>query len=179
MPDLDPDLRRRLERGEVETSAAEGRDGKKNARARALIGAPPDRVWDVITDYEGYKDFMPLTTVSRVDRREGDSVWFYTELDFKVKTIRYTIKLDLDRRPAEGRWHVDWTLIDGNLGSNEGSWHLEPYGDKADETFATYTVYIAPGFYVPGFVLSKLTQGSLPQLIDAVRTRVGDARYRR
>jgi ribosome-associated toxin RatA of RatAB toxin-antitoxin module len=173
MPIEDPALRSRLERGEVVTELTDGPGGRRDARARALIAAPPEKVWEGITDYARYKEFMPFTTVSDVRRREGDTVWFYTELSFPLKTINYEIKLKLDKP----RWRVDWTLVDGNIKSNEGSWQLEPHAD-GKETYAVYTVFVAAGFAIPGFVMSKLTQGSLPELLKVVRKRAGDTKYR-
>lgn len=173
MPIDDPTLRAKLERGEIVTELTDGAGGRRDARARALIAGPPEKVWSAITDYERYKEFMPLTTVSQIKRREGDTVWFYTELSFPLKTIRYEIKLKLDKP----KWRVDWTLVEGDLKSNEGSWQLEPYGPDGKETYAVYTVYVAPGFSIPGFIMNKITQGSLPQLMTAVRKQAGDYKY--
>jgi ribosome-associated toxin RatA of RatAB toxin-antitoxin module len=172
MPIDDPALRARLERGEIVTELTAGQGGRKDARARALLAAPPEKVWAAITDYEHYKDFMPFTTVSQVKKREGDTVWFYTELSFPLKTIKYEIKLKLDK----ARWRVDWTLVDGNIKSNEGGWQLEPYG--TGETFAIYTCYVSTGFSIPSFVENKITQGSLPQILAVTRKQVGDTKYR-
>lgn len=168
---IDERLRAKLEKGEIELEATDGPGGRRDARARALIAAPPARIWAVITDYDHYRDFMPLTTVSEVKKREGNQVLFYTELSTPVKTICYTIRLTLD----EAKGAVDWTLVDGNLKSNEGSWRLEPYG--AGETYVVYTCFVAPGFPIPGFLLNKITQGTMPDLIAAVRKRVGDQKY--
>lgn len=168
---IDERLRAKLERGSVETEATDGSGGKRGARARALVAAPPERVWEAITDYAHYKDFMPYTTVSEVRRREGDTVWFYSELAFPMYTIRYEIKLVL----RKSEWAVEWTLVEGNLKTNEGSWKLEPHG--ADETYVVYACAITPGFAVLGYLFNKLTQGSLPALIGALRKRVGDRRY--
>jgi ribosome-associated toxin RatA of RatAB toxin-antitoxin module len=172
MPIDDLALRSKLERGDVVTELTDGPGGRRDARARALIAAPVEKVFSVVTDYERYKEFMPLTTVSEIRRREGDTVWFYTELKFPLKTINYEIKIKLDKV----RWRTDWTLVDGNLKSNEGSWQLEAH-DGGTETYATYTVFIAPGFAIPGFIMSKLMQGSLPDLLKVVRTRAGDRKY--
>jgi ribosome-associated toxin RatA of RatAB toxin-antitoxin module len=165
--------RPRLERGEILTDATDGPGGRRDARARALLAAPVERVWDAVTDYDHYRDFMPFTTVSQVRRREGNTVWFYTELDLTVRTIKYEIKLVLDKP----RWTVDWTLVEGNLKSNEGSWRLEAAGEG--ETFATYTAFIGISLWLPAAVVNKFTQGSLPQLLNAVRKRIGDAKYLR
>jgi ribosome-associated toxin RatA of RatAB toxin-antitoxin module len=164
-------VRKKLERGDVDTEAFDGADGRRGARARALIAASPERIWDAITDYPHYKDFMPFTTASEIRRRDGDTVWFYTELAFPMYKIQYEIKLELKK----AAWTAEWTLVSGNLKTNDGSWRLEPHG--ASESYVVYTVSITPGFPVLGYLFNKLTQGSLPTLIGAVRKRVGDTRY--
>jgi ribosome-associated toxin RatA of RatAB toxin-antitoxin module len=174
MPIEDPALRSRLERGEIVTELTDGPGGRRDAVARALIAAPAEKIWAAITDYDRYKEFMPLTTVSRVKKREGDTVWFYTELSFPLKTIRYEIKLKLDKP----RWRVNWTLVEGDLKSNEGGWQLEPYGPDGQETYVVYTAFIQAGFAVPGFIMNKITQGTLPQIIGVVRKETGDRKYR-
>jgi len=171
MPIDDYDLKDRLETGEIVTELTDGPGGRKDARAKVLIAATPEKVWAAITDFENYKEFMPLTTVSRVKKREGNDVWFYSELNLTLKTINYEIKLTLDK-PA---WKIDWTLVEGNIKANDGGWLLEPYGDG--ETYAEYKAFVAVGFSVPSFIGNKITQGSLPQILGAVRKRVGDWKY--
>jgi ribosome-associated toxin RatA of RatAB toxin-antitoxin module len=172
MPIDDPALRARLESGEIITELTEGPGGRKDARAKVLIAAPPEKVWEAITDFEHYKEFMPLTSESYVKRREGSDVWFYTEISVPLKTIRYEIKLHLDK-PA---WKMDWTYVEGDLRSNEGGWQLEPYAGGS-ETYALYRAFVSISFSVPGFIANRITQGSLPQILAAVRKRVGDWKY--
>lgn len=170
---IDDGLRRKLERGQVHTEGSKHPQGHRGAVGKALIGAPMDKVMEAIADFEHYDEFMPHTTVAEVERREGDELWFRTALDFKVKTVGYTLHVKLD---PEGRG-LSWTLAAGDLSFNDGRWELEPYGPDQQQTFATYTAYVNPGFYVPGFMLGKLTEGSLPAVMKAVRKRVGDTRY--
>jgi ribosome-associated toxin RatA of RatAB toxin-antitoxin module len=177
---IDPAHRPRLERGEVITTTEEGREGRNNAKCFALIGTPPERVWDAITDYDRYKEFMPYTTESRVVSRAAEKAGTPEEvvfssalgfsLGFTTRTIRYTIRLKLDKP----KWRIDWTLVEGDVKHNDGGWQLEQAGS---DTYVVYWAYVAPGFPVPGFILSKLTQGSLVSIIDAVRKRIGDWKY--
>jgi ribosome-associated toxin RatA of RatAB toxin-antitoxin module len=171
MPSLDARTWRLLERGDVVTEARDTASGRRDAVAYGLFSAAPDDVFAAVTDYERYKDFMPFTTVSEVRRREDDTVWFYTELGFPLKTITYEIRVKLD---AEQR-KASWTLVRGDLKANDGSWHIEPYQAGS---LATYSLHLVPGFPIPGFILKKLTRSSLPQLLNAVRTRLGETRYR-
>lgn len=168
---LDPALRARLERGEIVTERSTNERGLRGAIGRALIAAPPDRVFEVIADFEHYDRFMPYTVLAVVERRQGDELWFRTALDFRLKRVSYTLHVRLDPQ----RRGLDWTLAGGDLRANEGGWRLEPWG--SDESFVTYTAYVDPGFPLPGFMVAKLTESSLPEVIRAVRRRVGDRKY--
>lgn len=168
----DERLLRRLERGEVVTETARHPRGYRGAIGRAIIDAPMAKVFEAISDFEHYNEFMPHTTLAEVIRREGNELWFRTALDFKVKRVTYVLHVTLD---PDGRG-LRWTLAEGDLAFNEGGWELEPYGPDGSRTYVTYTAYVDPGFYVPGFMLAKLTEGSLPAVINAVRKRVGASR---
>ncbi len=164
---LDDATRSRLERGDVITSLTDV-NGHKRAQALALISAPVDAVWEAITDYDEYKNFMPHTKESKVLSRKKNEVLFHTELEFPIKEIWYDILLTLDKK----NHHVDWVMKEGSIRSNEGSWDLKKYDGDRKRTFATYTLATDPGFFVPKFLLEKATQGSLPLIIQSVRKRV-------
>ncbi len=163
--ELDAAARAKLERGDVLTSFTEV-GGHKRAQAQAVIRASVDDVWEAITDYDDYKNFMPHTRESKVLSRKKNEVLFHTELEFPIKRIWYDILLTLDKKSHR----VDWTLKDGSIKHNEGSWALQKH-EKA-HTLATYTLATDPGFYIPKFLLEKATQGTLPLVIEAVRKRV-------
>ncbi len=172
MSEIVPDpLRARLASGEVVVESGEGAGGRREARARALIAAPIEKVWEAITDYDRYKEFMPFTTASEVRRRDGDRILFYSELAVPLKKIWYEIEIEIDRP----RWRTRWRRVDGTLKANDGSWQLEPRG--TGETAALYTVHVELGIWVPGFLLDRFTGAGLAQLMRAVRRRAGDRKY--
>lgn len=156
--------RRRLEAGELLVTS-ERKSDRARAQAIGLVDAPPDVVWDVITDYDGYREFMPMTVESRVERVDGNAVDLFMELKVLVKRIRYRIRLVLD--PAART--VDWEKIDGDLKGNDGSWRLAAY--ESGRTLATYSVRLEIGFFVPAVIADRLTKGSFPALFKAVRER--------
>ena len=149
--------------GLVIRSETEGQRGR--ATALGVVQAPVEAVWDAVTDYDGYVEFMPQVVESRVDRVEDGAVTVTNVLKILVKRIRYTIRLELDR----ARHRVEWRQLEGDLKANEGSWALEPFGDG--RTLATYSVRIEVGFLVPQGVVDRLTRGSFGQLFQAIRDR--------
>ncbi|MBI3270559.1 MAG: SRPBCC family protein [Planctomycetes bacterium] len=162
--EIDDTLRARLDRDEVVTSLVNV-DGQERAQAIAVIDAEVAAVWDAITDYDRYVEFMPHTKESRILERKGRVIRFRSVLGFPVRDVWYVIRLTLNEKAHR----VDWVMEEGNIKSNVGSWALSAYGKH--RTCAVYTVSIDPGFFVPKFLLSKATQGTLPMLIRAVRDR--------
>jgi len=129
-----------------------------------VINAPPDKLFDVITDYDKYGEF--LSEVKRVwtSDRKGNEVKVHYEVDV-IKTVRYTI-LAKEERPKR----MSWTFVEGEvMKDNQGSWVLEPDGDN--RTRATYTVDMALGALVPKAIVTKLAETSLPKMLEAFKRR--------
>ena len=60
-------------------------DGRlEMATAVVTIDAPPDRVWDVLADFESYPDWMPQTTEVTV-----------LEVDERTRTVALTLEFNL------------------------------------------------------------------------------------
>ena len=45
--------------------------GQKSVHAELVIPAPPEAIWSVLTDAEGYKDWNPVFTSVKGEYREG------------------------------------------------------------------------------------------------------------
>jgi coenzyme Q-binding protein COQ10 len=133
-----------------------------------VINAPPEKVFDVITNYDRYGEF--LSEVKRVwtSERQGNQVKVHYEVNV-VKTIRYTI-LAKEERPLR----MTWTFIEGEvMKDNKGSWVLEPEGEG--RTKATYTVEMALGPLVPKAIINGLVDQSLPRMLEAFKRRAEGA----
>lgn len=129
-----------------------------------VINAPVEKVFDIIVQYEKYREFLPEVKEIRLSNRQGNEVNVHYKVDV-VKTINYTI------RSKEERPHrVSWSFVDGEfMKDNKGSWVLEPEGEG--KTKATYTVEMALGALVPKTVVNKLVETSLPKMLEAFKRR--------
>lgn len=132
------------------------------------INAPPEKVYDIITNYEKYPEFVSEVKKISVSDRQGSQVTLNYEIDL-VKTIKYSIRVT-EERPKR----MSWTFIKGEvMKDNKGSWLLEPEGEG--KTRATYTVDVSVGPLVPGAIINKLVDSSLPKMMDAFKQRAEKA----
>ena len=128
------------------------------------INAPIEKVFDVITDYDRYAEFLSEVKKVSTSQRQGNTVQVHYEVDV-VKTIRYTIKVT-EERPKR----MSWTFVNGEvMKDNKGSWTLEPEGEG--KTRATYNVEMALGMLVPKAIVNGLVDNQLPKMLEAFKRR--------
>lgn len=129
-----------------------------------VINAPVEKVFDVITQYDKYAQFLSEVKEVRTSDRKGNEVKVHYKVDV-MKTIKYSI-LVKEERPTR----MSWSFIEGEfMKDNKGSWVLEPAGEG--KTKATYTVEMALGALVPKTIVNALVETSLPKMLDAFKRR--------
>jgi ribosome-associated toxin RatA of RatAB toxin-antitoxin module len=89
-----------LNRGEL--ILLEEKNGKlKYIDYAILIDAPLDKVWQVITDFENYPDFIPGQKVCKIINKQGNEITVESAVEFKFmvigSTVRYTTKYILQK----------------------------------------------------------------------------------
>jgi hypothetical protein len=85
-----------------------------------------------------------------------DYSWF-------VRKLTYEILATYDK-PAE----VSMERVSGDLSTMKVSWNLKSDGDY---TIAQYKVDLAPGFWVPRWLVRGALKRDLPKMLRALRTR--------
>ena len=129
-----------------------------------VINAPVEKVFDIIVQYEKYKEFLSEVKDVRTSGRQGNEVNVHYKVDV-MKTVSYTIR-SKEERPNR----VSWTFVDGEfMKDNKGSWVLEPAGEG--KTKATYNVEMSFGLLVPKTVVNALAETSLPKMLEAFKRR--------
>ena len=128
------------------------------------INAPVEKVFDIITNYDRYPEFLPEVKKITTGKRQGNTVEVHYEVDV-VKRIRYSIRVT-EERPKR----MSWSFIEGEvMKDNKGSWTLEPEGEG--KTRATYNVEMALGALIPKAIINTLTETQLPKMLDAFKRR--------
>ncbi len=149
-------------------SAASGQDfvqvtkGSGNVQqvsAQVTIDAPPTFVWQTMTQYADFQNYMPGYKESRVISSQGGT----KTLALKVKvssllpSYQYQVKVQEDL-PAQ---RIRLNRISGDFKQLDGTYQLRPQGNS--RTTLIYTLTLDPGTPLPGaeHVLKANTEKSL------------------
>ena len=131
-----------------------------------VINVPPEKLFDVITDYEKYPEFLPEVKKVKVEHGQGAVKEVTYTVDIKAKVINYTLK-----HTAEKPSKVAWTMIKGEMmKGNDGTWQLKP-GPTPGSTEALYSIDLKLSSLVPGFIEKALAEQSLPALLANFKKR--------
>jgi hypothetical protein len=147
--------------------------------AIGMVKAPVEAVYDVVTDFEEYPEFMP--NVSKVEvLSAGDgkaTVNFTLGLPLgKTKKYRVRMQFQKSRGAATLRWKmIEWPGLEKSetIDDTEGYWILEGHAGT-EETLVLYHVYTDPG-RVPlglGWIVDILSKNCLPKTVLKTRDRV-------
>jgi len=152
----------------------------------ARFTAPPARVHALVTDYGHFAEFIPDVAESRVLLQTGARQWVFHHLHFAgpVADRAYVIEsTDAASRPQEHYYRVDWALSSRDFpGINytawirprafSGFWDLRPV-ENGLATEARYAVRSDPGGFIPDWLVVKMTDRYIQQVIAAVAQRLG------
>ncbi len=160
--------RARLERGEVLVAGAADANGVPIAVARAVIDAPPEKVWPLVWDCSRFAGTMPLIAKSELVEHTGNTTIcrVVTDLPFPLPDLTNVSRAVLEVEPGV-RWRRSWKMIEGDYSVNQGSFTLLPWG--AGKTFAVYQISARPKVPVPDVLLAKGQSDRLPDLMVALR----------
>jgi hypothetical protein len=138
-----------------------------------VVGASPERTWDVLTDFEDYPTWaQDLKSAEIVDRDEEGRP---RDVAFRAaamgRSTSYTLRYDYGQAPQV----LAWRLVRGDITRKlDGSYELAPVDGDPDRTAITYHLEVDLLVPLPGFVKrraeSRLLATALRQLRSHLET---------
>jgi uncharacterized membrane protein len=121
------------------------------ATQQMVIDASPQRIWEVLTDFDDYPswahDLKSVTVVERDDEGRPRDVAFRAAA--MGRSTSYTLRYDYDRAPDV----LTWRLVKGDITRKlDGSYELRPLDDTPGRTEVTYHLAVDLLVPLPGFV---------------------------
>jgi len=138
-----------------------------NAKATVRIHARREVVWSLITSCPESVALVPGLVACEVLETAPDRSWqrirHVMNYSWFVPKLTYDIRASYDQ-PSR----VSIERISGDLRILRGSWVLNSDGDY---TLAHYAVDLAPGFWVPQWIVRSALRHDLPKMLRALRSR--------
>jgi hypothetical protein len=138
-----------------------------SAKATVRIHARREVVWSLITSCAEAVHLVPGLVSCDVLETAPDRSWqrirHVIDYSWYVPKLTYEIRATYDR-PTR----VSIERVSGDLRILKGSWVLQADGDY---TIAHYAVDLAPGFWVPRWVVRAASRRDLPKMLRALRAR--------
>ncbi|MEB3197328.1 MAG: SRPBCC family protein [Candidatus Sericytochromatia bacterium] len=134
-----------------------------------LIDAPFPAVWEAVTSYDHYHQFLPLVVESGIRKKSRDNTWQFVRMQPPWPLHdHWMVNINVEQRH---KGVVSWTMADGNLRFERGYWQMAPQGQ--DRTRLQYHLTVDPWLdIVPGWLIEFATRSVLPDVIKGVRARV-------
>lgn len=147
--------------------------------ARAVVDAPPEKVWALVSDCGNYKETMPNIMDSKLvsstpGSSEGDGeirvCQIVTDLPFPLPDLMSKTRVVHTIEPGK-RWQRAWTLLEGDYEKNEGMWRVEPFGGDGSRSLVTYVLSARPKIFLPAGMIASVSEGKIPEMMKNVRAR--------
>jgi hypothetical protein len=138
-----------------------------SASAAVRIHARREVIWSLITSCAEELNLFPGLVGCEVLETAPDRSW--QRIRHVMNYSWYAPRLIFEVRASYDQpSRVTIERISGDLRVLRGSWTLQ---DDGDDTIAHYAVDLAPGFWVPRWIVRGALRRDLPKMLRALRTR--------
>lgn len=156
---------------DIKINKLEGR--KRHIFAKIEIPYRLEQIWQVITDYEAFADFIPnMTSSRRLEHPTGgirlEQVRTKSLIGMKI-SARSVVDIE-EKFPDK----VHYQLIEGDLKEFSGYWHLEA-GNSSElepKVKLIYDYSVLPKSIIPAPLFEHFLSNDVPASLLAVRQRV-------
>lgn len=141
-----------------------GKNQLKTIVAKAYLEATPEQVWQTISHYEAYPQFLPRVASCRIDRRQGNVTIATMKLDlpFPMNGTWYTNRYVANKQAGT----IEWKMLQGSLKSTVGRWQILPQGKG---TLVQYHLQTDPGIpFIPQALIQEGSKRTIPDILRAV-----------
>lgn len=136
-----------------------------SAKATQIFNFSAQQIFDVISDFNNYSEFLPEVKTSKVIEEKGNKRTVEMSVSM-IKDFTYSIIATLNEPKG-----LSWVFNQGDVfKSNSGSWTLKPISEN--QTEVTYEVAADFKIFVPSMISKKMIEVSLPKMMDAYKSRI-------
>jgi ribosome-associated toxin RatA of RatAB toxin-antitoxin module len=145
------------------------KDGVTGVTGYIFIAASPKKVWDVLTDYNNHKYFIPKLIDSGLISDNGNETVMFQTGRTRILFFQKTVYIKAKAR-GEYLKHLYFQQIAGDFKVYHGGWTLDAYR-HGQGTFLTYNAEVKPDFFAPQFVVKYVQRHDFPSVLSAMKKR--------
>lgn len=164
------DWNKALDKGEVliYTKPVKGFD-EDAIITKAVIEAPPEKVWSLIADCSKYKRTMQRIVKAEMLPKRGNKVMCKVTVDMPFPYSDMTALTAAIHIVGPPKWSRQWKLVQGDYDYNTGGWVLTRWRGNPKRTLVHYRIHAKPKAWVPAWIRRKAQKSTLPKLINHLR----------
>ena len=142
---------------------------------RFLAKTSLDNVWQVLTDYDRFAEFLPGVISSELLEHEGDRKVF--QQINKVQTFIFSVESRVKIATVETYpQQIAFRAIDGDLETLNGEWLLEPVSPypsaPPDRVLITHKVVVEPAEAPSDGIFFSIYEDSLQETLKAIKQEI-------
>ncbi len=158
---------------DIKIAKLEGR--QRHVFAKIQIPYSREQVWQVLTDYENFAEFMPgLRQSRRLDRPTGGvRIEQVRSKSFMGMNISSRLVFDIEEQfPYE----IHYQLIEGDMKAFSAYWRLEPWSLSESKAGIdlTYDFLVSPKRIFPIALVEHILSHDIPTMMLGISQRVED-----
>jgi ribosome-associated toxin RatA of RatAB toxin-antitoxin module len=128
-----------------------------------------DTAWNVLTDYNNFKKFMPNIVSSRVIEAKGDRKIFeqVNQVDLLFFKEQYTVQIAAtESKPQK----IDFKIFKGDLKQLQGTWQLQKV--SSNKVLVTHSVIVEPEAKTEKAFFYGIYESCLENTLKAIATEI-------
>lgn len=139
---------------------------KRRVSGGLLVNAPPEAIWQTITNYESLPDVVPNILSNSVDRRGEAALIRQTQLI--SRRLNLVTEMTLEAVESPQAWELALRRVSGHgFLEFEASYKLAPRPDGG--TYLSYSVNVMPCPIFPMPLVEQKIRKEVPKMLVAVR----------
>jgi ribosome-associated toxin RatA of RatAB toxin-antitoxin module len=144
----------------------------QRASESIVVNASPLAVYQVVTDFERYDDWVG--DLKRIEVLERDDQDRPLEVEFRAaafgRSTTYTLRYDYSRAPEQ----LSWRQVEGDLTETlDGEYCFEPAGEGTKVTYDLEVELLVP---IPAFIKSRAAYRIQTQALRELKARAEQLR---
>ncbi len=159
----------KLLNGEVIVALSNLEEGVTGVQGQIYIAAPPKKVWEVLTDYNNHKFFVPNIIDSGVISDNGTEKVMFEKGKTRMFIFQKEVYIKM-KVWGDNLTRLCFQQITGDFKVYKGEWLLVDYPQGAG-TFLTYKAEVKPDFYAPQFAVRNVQNRDCPLMLSAMKKK--------